>query len=249
MVAKGQPGHGSRPHNDNAVVKVADAAAGLGSAKLPTHVCETLRAFLSGIGETQPPAVARQLREVLDPVLGEQALAELPLGGQMVSGLQALLRNTASVTMLQAGTKINVIPTEATAWVDGRLMPGWTAENFFEEIRPFTGDQVEFEVDQYSPALEAGIDSPLYKTIVEVMGDHDSDAVVVPSISTGGTDAKHICPRRPETQVYGFMPHRQEPGEEEWGLIHGHNERTTVENLIFATRVLYDVVVRFCTKR
>lgn len=247
MTAEGEPGHGSRPHSDNAVVKVADAAAGLGSASLPTHVCETLRAFLNGIGKTQSSQVARKLRDVLDPDLSEEALSELPLSTQMVSGLQALLRNTASVTMLQAGQKINVIPTEATAWVDGRLVPGRTAEMFFEEIRPFTGNQVEFEVDQYSPALEAGIASPIYATIVDVMGDHDPEAVVVPSISTGGTDAKHICPRRPDTQVYGFMPHRQEPGEEEWGLIHGHNERTTVENLVFATRVLHDVVVRFCT--
>jgi len=248
MIANGQPGHGSRPHDDNAVVKLADAAAGLGSAKLPIHACETLRAFLTGIGETQSPEIARRLQDVLDPELSNTALEELPLGDQMNSGLRALLRNTASVTMLEAGQKINVIPTEATAWVDARLVPGWSAERFFEEIRPHTGGQVAFEVDQYSPALEAGIESPLYKTIIDVMREYDPESVVVPSISTGGTDAKHICPRRPDTQVYGFMPHRQAPGEEEWGLIHGHNERTTVDNLLFATQVLFDVVVRFCTR-
>ena len=102
-------------------------------------------------------------------------------------------------------------------------------------------------MDQYSPPLEADVDSPLYRTIVEVMGEHDPEAVVVPSISTGGTDAKHICPRRPGTQVYGFMPYQQAPGEEEMNLIHGHDERTSVENLVFATRVLYDIVRRFCS--
>ena len=68
---------------------------------------------------------------------------------------------------------------------------------------------------------------------------------VVPSLTTGGTDAKHICPRRPGTQVYGFMPYRQQPGLEEMQLIHGHDERTTVENLLFATRVIYDIVVAY----
>ncbi len=246
MVAQGRPGHGSRPHGENAVVRLSGAAAGLGEARLPMHPSETLRAFLEGIAATQDAETAALLRDVLDPKRSEAALEALSLGGEMVSGLRALLRNTASVTMLEAGQKINVIPTEATAWVDGRLAPGQTDARFFEEIRPFTGEDVVFEVDQYSPPLEADIDSPLYGTIVEVMGEHDPEAVVVPSISTGGTDAKHICPRRPETQVYGFMPYRQAPGEEEMNLIHGHDERTSAENLVFATRILYDIVCRFC---
>ena len=247
MVAKGLPGHGSRPHAENAVVRLSGAVAGLGEAELPMHPSRTLRAFLAGIAETQDAQTAALLRDVLHPERSEAALDALPLDGETISGLRALLRNTASVTMLQAGQKINVIPTEATAWVDGRLAPGQTGEQFFEEIRPFTGKDVIFEVDQYSPPLEADVDSPLYQTIVEVMGEHDPEAVVVPSISTGGTDAKHICPRRPGTQVYGFMPHRQAPGEEEMNLIHGHDERASVENLVFATRVLYDVVRRFCS--
>ena len=114
------------------------------------------------------------------------------------------------------------------------------------EIRPCLGEGVEVEVDQYSPPLEAGTDSPLYRTIVEVMATHDPEAAVVPAIMTGGTDAKHICPRRPETQVYGFMPHRHAPDEEEMNLVHGHDERTSVKNLGFATRVMYDIVCRFC---
>ena len=162
-----------------------------------------------------------------------------------MSSLRALLRNTASVTMLEAGQKINVIPTEATAWVDARLAPGRTAESFFEEIRPLTGEDVEFELDQYSPPLEAGIDSPLYQTIVDVMGDVDPEAKVIPSISTGGTDAKHICPRRPNTQVYGFMPHREAEGEEEWRLIHGHDERIDVESLRLTTDFYLDVCEDF----
>ena len=246
MVARGQPGHGSRPHPENALVRLSEAVAALGRAVLPMHPSGTVRAFLDGIAETQDSCTADLLRRVLDPSCSESALGSLPVAPEIVSNLRALLRNTASVTMLQAGQKINVIPTEATAWVDGRLAPGQTDTSFFEEIRPLIGDDVRIEVDQYTPPLEAGIDSPLYRTIVEVMADHDPGARVVPSLSTGGTDAKHICPRRPETQVYGFMPYRGAPGEEEWNLIHGHDERTSVENLWFGTRVLYDIVHRFC---
>ena len=246
MTAGGQPGHGSRPHRENAVVRLSEAVASLGRAELPMHPSRTIREFLERIAETQDARTAERLHRVLEPAHSEAALESLPLASDIVSNLRASLRNTASVTMLEAGQKINVIPAEAAAWVDGRLAPGQTDASFFKEIRPFIGDEVRIEVDQYSPPLEAGVDSPLYRTIVEVMADHDPGARVVPSQSTGGTDAKHICPRRPSTQVYGFMPYRAAPGEEEWQLIHGHDERTSVENLAFATKVLFDIVCRFC---
>jgi len=248
LESKGQPGHGSRPHNDNAVVKLSRAIGALGGAELPMHSSETLRGFLEGIGATQDEETAQLLRNVLDPDLSEEALARLPFGDDMVSTLRALLHNTVSPTILEAGSKINVIPAEAMARIDGRLAPGQTDKSFEAEIRPYIGDEIEIVVDQYSPPLEADTDSPLYHTLVDVMGKYDPEAVVVPALMTGGTDAKHICPRWPEVQVYGFMPHRQARGEEEMNLIHGHDERTSVENLVFATRILYDIVCQFCAK-
>ena len=247
LESKGQPGHGSRPHNDNAVVKLSRAIGALGEAELPLHPSETLKGFLEGIAKTQDDEVAGLLRGVLDAEQSNEALEKLPLNRDLVVSLGALLRNTVSPTILEAGSKINVIPAEATARIDGRLAPGQTDKSFEAEIRPYIGDEIEIVVDQYSPPLEADTHSPLYQTIVDVMGDHDPEAVVVPALMTGGTDAKHICPRWPHVQVYGFMPHRDAPGEEEMNLIHGHDERTSVENLMFATRILYDVVCRFCT--
>lgn len=246
MVARGHPGHGSQPHGDNAVVKLSRAVAALGAAILPLHPSETLKVFLDRIADKQDAETARLLRMVLDPKQSDSALASLPLDAKLVKSLQSLLRNTVSPTMLDAGSKINVIPAEATAWVDGRLAPGQTDESFLAEIRPLIGEDIEVIVDQYSPPLEASADSPLYRTVVEVMAERDPEATVVPGLMTGGTDAKHIVPRRPNTQVYGFMPYLQAPGEEEMSLIHGHDERTSIENLLFGTQVLYDIVSRFC---
>ena len=147
--------------------------------------------------------------------------------------------------MLSAGTKINVIPSEASAAIDGRLAPGQTRESFVAELRRQLGDELEIEVEQYSPPLEADPEGEFYGVIKEVMARHDPGVPVVPSLMTGGTDAKHIWPRRPGTQIYGFMPYRQLPGLEEMKLIHGHDERTSVENLLFATRVIYDIVLAY----
>jgi acetylornithine deacetylase/succinyl-diaminopimelate desuccinylase-like protein len=245
--ARGKPGHGSVPHEENAVVRLAQALANIGAVDLPIHPSPTLRAYLEGIASTQDTETAKSLLSVLDPRQSEEALEKTPFDQDTVACVRSLLRNTVSPTMLEAGSKINVIPGEAVAWVDGRLAPGQNQESFLDELRPHLGPYVEVEVDQYSPPIEATIESPLYETIVDVLLRREPNAKVIPALMTGGTDAKHILPRRPDTLVYGFMPMRQVRGLEEGSLIHGHNERVSVDNLLFATQVLYDVVVRFCT--
>lgn len=249
LVAKGDPGHASIPHDNNAVIKLGRALAAIGNADWPVHISPTLQAFFEAIASTQDAETADLLRQVCDPQKAKNVLAQLPFGAATRAELGALLCNTTSATMLSAGSKINVIPTEATGWIDGRLVPGQTDEMFLSDLKNAVGDDVEIVVDQYTPPLEMEMDSPLYEAILAVMKEHDPEAMVVPSLMTGGTDAKHICPRKPDTQVYGFMPYRQVPGQTEAELIHGHDERTSVENLVFATRILYDLVCRFCEKK
>jgi acetylornithine deacetylase/succinyl-diaminopimelate desuccinylase-like protein len=244
--ACGDPGHGSIPHNRNAVVKLCKSMGRLHEMNLPLHPSATMIRFLDEIASGQEADLATDLRELADPQRSAAAFERLTLPTEFKAELGALLRNTASVTMLEAGSKINVIPATATAWVDGRLAPGETMESFVAELRPYIGNEVEVEIDQYSPPLEASPESQLFQTVVDVMAQHDPQAPVVPSLMAGGTDAKHICPRRPHTQVYGFMPYRQQPGLEEMRLVHGHDERTSVDNLVFATRIIYDIVCRFC---
>ena len=245
LIARGTPGHGSMPHGDSAIVKLSKALAGLEGAVFPAHISASVRHFVEGIASRRPAPEAALWQQVLDPTTSDAALRDLPIGNTLRRELGAVLHNTASATMVQAGSKINVIPGEATAWIDGRLVPGQTAESFAAELRAFVGEEVAIEIDQYTPPLEASSDTPLFQTIVEVMQEHEPNAPVLPYLMPAGTDAKHIVPRRPETQIYGFMPYRQQPGEEEMALIHGHDERISVEELLFATQVLYEIVCRF----
>ncbi|MGB0604697.1 MAG: M20/M25/M40 family metallo-hydrolase [Candidatus Latescibacterota bacterium] len=249
LVARGTPGHGSMPHGDSAIIKLSRAVAGLEGAVLPVHVSQSVRHMVREIARHVPEAESETWLALLDEETSSHALAELRIDEELRRELGAMLRNTASLTMLQAGSKINVIPGEATAWIDGRLAPGQSQESFVEELRAFVGDEVEIEVDQFTPPLEADADSPLYATIAEVMQACDDDASLLPYLLPAGTDAKHIIPRRPETQIYGFMPYRQKPGEEEMKLIHGHDERTSVEELLFATQRLYEIVRRFSSSK
>ncbi len=245
LIARGTPGHGSMPHGDNAIVRLAKAVAGLQDAELPMHISQSVRRMVGEIAQSLPEAEAAVWLGLLDEETSAAALAALPIDEEFRRELGAMLRNTASLTMLGAGSKINVIPGEATAWVDGRLAPGQSQEGFVHELRAFIGDEVEVIVDQYTPPLEADADSPLYAAIAEVMQSSEEGVGLLPYLLPAGTDAKHIVPRRPETQIYGFMPYRQKVGEEEMKLIHGHDERTSVEELLFATQKLYEIVCRF----
>ena len=242
--ARGRPGHGSVPHADNAVLTLAAALAPLKDHALPVHPSATLRTFFEAVSEGRPELRA-DLLALFDGETSEAALARLPLDDAERAGWSALLRNTASVTMLSAGSGINIIPAEATAWIDGRLAPGQTQESFLAELRAVVGNGLELEVDQYSPPLEAEAAGEFWDVIASVMARHEPDAPLVPVLSTGGTDAKHIVPRRPGTQVYGFMPYRRQAGSGELGLLHGHDERTSIDELLFATRVIHEIVCTY----
>lgn len=242
MRVRGEPGHGSVPRQDNAVVRLAAAVARLGSTPLPLHRTRTVEAMFESIGQAVP-GLADATTGLWDETTSSLVLGKLPVPDSFRRMLAAMLRNTATPTVLQAGTKINVIPSLAEALVDGRTLPGFAAQDFLAEVRPIVGDDVELELLDDSPALEADLDSPLYSAIVDVMQQELPGARPSPTLVTGATDAKHVV--HLGTRVYGFGPVRYEAATEGEALVHGHNERISVDNLLFMTRVLYNVVTRF----
>jgi acetylornithine deacetylase/succinyl-diaminopimelate desuccinylase-like protein len=183
------------------------------------------------------------LLNLLDPATHASAIAALPLAEPQKRRLSAALHNTATPTILKAGSRINVIPAEAECQVDCRILPGTTLESLEQELRAVIGNDIEIEFAPFSPALESDPGSPLFEAIRQVIAEHEPGARVIPGLITGGTDAKHVA--RLGIQVHGFVPMRYE-GPSMTGLAHSHNERVSVANLEFGTRVLYDVVTRFC---
>jgi acetylornithine deacetylase/succinyl-diaminopimelate desuccinylase-like protein len=241
--ARGTPGHGSQPHDDNAIVKLSRALIKLHEQKLPVHLAESLRGFIEGIASAQPADVAEKLRAVIaDESRTDEAIAALPLPDSFKQRLSAMVRNTISPTLLSAGSQINVIPSLAEAGLDGRILPGWTPEMFAEEIRAIIGDELEIEWVNPSEPLEATHESPLFDVIKDVLAEHDPGATPIPTLLKGATDAKHVA--HLGIKVYGFAPWPND-GPEEWSRIHGHNERISVHAARWGARVLSDVVLRF----
>ncbi len=243
LTTRGRPGHGSRPHDDNAVLKLAAHLVKLQSTRLPVHLTDTAKAYINGVAAAQPDEVKQQLLAVLDPERADEAIDALSLDENFKLSLRAIIRNTVSPTMLSAGSQINVIPSAAEASLDGRTLPGWTPERFAEELRAIFGDEVELEFLEPSEPLEADPEGPMLDTIRAVLAERAPGAAVIPRLLSGATDAKHIA--KLGTRVYGFAPTLYS-GPSEADRIHGHDERIAVEALSWGVRTLYEVVERFC---
>jgi len=242
LVARGRPGHGSVQIEDNAVIRLGEALAKLGKAELPLRLTATMRGYVNGIAELVDPAERRLWLGLLDPATVRASLQDLPVSDEMRRLLAAQLFNTVVPTMLTAGSRLNVIPSSAEATVDSRVVPGMTREEHLAELRAVLGDEIEIEFIRQAPWLESSLDSPLFASIEKVMAELDPGVPVLPTLCTGGTDAKWVTSLG--TKVYGFFPMRYEAGVMD--LVHGHDERITIDNLTFGTRVLFETVRRFC---
>jgi len=242
--AKGRPGHGSQPHDDNAVVHVARAVDRLATRGLPYHVCPAAASFLVAAGAAVGGQMGETLNKMAAPETGPAALQTLK-GHSLYGYLNAIMHNTVSPTGLAAGYKANVIPGEAEATLDGRSLPGFSTEMVLAEIRDVLGGTFEFELIRDSPPVQTSSDTPLFAKLAAALKRHDPQAVgVVPHMMTGGTDAKYLVNLGVAT--YGFAPIQLPPDLRFMDLLHGHNERAPIAGLGWGVRVLYEVVKEHC---
>ena len=228
--AAARAGHGSMIHEDNAVTRLAEAVTRVGNHEWPLHRTATVERFLDEIGAAYGLDVSGDLAEVV---------ARLGTFGKLVG---ATLQNTANPTMLDAGYKHNVIPSEASAAIDGRVLPGFEAE-FDETIRQLVGEHITVEVEHADLALEAPFDTATVDLMASVLREADAHARPVPYMISGGTDAKAFS--RLGIDCYGFSPLQMPADVDYWRLFHGVDERVPVDGLAFGVRVL-DRFLRQC---
>jgi acetylornithine deacetylase/succinyl-diaminopimelate desuccinylase-like protein len=241
---RGEPGHGSMPREDSAVVKLSAAIARLGARALPMHPPAVIHEFFRQAFAKAPALVRALVPRLLDPRVAPALLRFLP-DKSVSRALAALLSNTASPTVLRAGNKTNVIPGVAECEIDGRILPGQTADDLLRELREVMGPDVELETLRTTPPMETQpIASPLFDNIVRVMADHAPDAQVVPYLLPGFTDGQYFS--RIGARWYGFAPVRLPEDLRFADLFHGNDERIPVDGLRWGTGVLFDLVQRFC---
>jgi acetylornithine deacetylase/succinyl-diaminopimelate desuccinylase-like protein len=244
--ARGKPGHGSVPHADHAVLHLVRAIERVTSHPLPLHPTATASTYVQRLARSVGGTAGMLLAAVLNPLLHDAALKAIP-DRALADALHAIFHNTVSPNQLRAGYKANVIPSEAEAVLDGRMLPGFDAESFLAEVRPRLGEEIEIAIEHTSPPLEVSAETPLFRLIEQQLARADPGAIVVPYMMAGATDAKIFA--RLGTQCYGFAPLQLQPDMPFDGLIHGHDERVSLDAFAFGVKVLYETVCDFCGQR
>ncbi|HEY8430113.1 MAG TPA: M20/M25/M40 family metallo-hydrolase [Sandaracinaceae bacterium] len=248
LTAHGEPGHGSMPRPDNAVVRLARALERLGTTRLPQHVTPVVENFLRTLAAGAPFPRNKIMPLLLSPTLAGTLLDLLKKQNlEQAIGIDAMLRNTASPTMLEAGKKVNVIPATAKARVDGRIVPGQTLRDFLDEVQRVVGPDVRITVLDHHDGTTFSEKTPLYDTIVRVLARRDPGGIPVPYMIPGFTDS--FAYARLGATCYGFSPVRLGPELNFTRMYHGHDERIPVDGFTWGLRTLWEVVSEFVAAR
>ena len=248
ITVRGTWGHGSMPRADNALVRAAAVVTRLAEPGAP-RLTPVMARFFAAVADELGSPTGDLVRRIASPDGAQSEAAIARVCDDMYGrAARALLRDTASPDVLHAGIKYNVIPGVAEIEVDCRTLPGTTPAEMTAQLRKRIGEELwtHCEVDAFkdAPAVEAPLDTELYRAIEATLRAHDPDGVPVPVMAPFATDAKHTI--RLGIPTYGFSPLRLEPGERFLERFHGVDERVGVDALRFGLPVLYDVVRRFC---
>jgi acetylornithine deacetylase/succinyl-diaminopimelate desuccinylase-like protein len=248
--AGGTPGHGSVPGAaDNAILRMNKVVEKLGGHRSKILLLPTVKQY---IGEISRSSKLRDLSALLqNPTKSDQILDKLAQEDKyLAEELRARLRMTVTPTMINGGVKENIIPSECEAVFDCRVLPNQSPTEALSEVKGLLKDagldKLTFETIQANEPSESSLSTSLYQLITDVLKEFESRCRVAPVMLTGGTDSRFF--RKLGSICYGFHPVRPETSYSEMQeTIHGIDERISIENLVFGTSVLYNVVERFMT--
>lgn len=239
VVAHGKPGHASRPNPDSAPNRLVRALDRIIAYRTPLRVLPVVEEFLRDMAPYEPPEQAAYYRNIRKAIEDKKFEEQV----ERDESLNFLLRDTISLTMLGGSEQTNVIPAEAWANLDVRILPGGDPKAVAETLRRVVNDpnvtveplEPEFRVANYS-----GTDNALFAAIKEVSEKYFPGTPVVPHITSGYTENQRYRPLG--IVAYGFCPYTAT--EEEGNTEHGNDERIRVEEVRRGPRILFDVVAR-----
>jgi acetylornithine deacetylase/succinyl-diaminopimelate desuccinylase-like protein len=224
LTAHGRAGHGSVPNDENAIVRLAAAIARIDAHVWPREFIGSVRQLLDGLSQiTGTP---------YDDRSPEPILAHLGGARGFVLGT---LQDTATLTMLEAGYKHNVVPQSASASLDCRFLPGHE-DDLMTTIRELAGEFVSVEVLHRDIALDAPFEGDLVEQMKQALLAEDPGASILPYCLSGGTDNKALSTLG--ITGYGFAPLRLPADLDFAPMFHGIDERVPVGSLEFGARVL-----------
>jgi len=237
VVAHGRPGHGSRPNSDSAPNRLVRALDRILAYRTPLRVLPVVDEFLRDMAPSEPTERAgqyRNIRKALEDKKFQEAV-------EHDESLNFLLRDTISLTMMGGSQQTNVIPPEAWANLDVRILPGGDPKALLEALRRVVNDPnvtIEPLDEEFRVANSSPTDTALFTAIRQVSAKYFPGTPVLPNITSGYTENQRYRPLG--VQSYGFTPYAST--EEEGNTEHGNNERIRVEEVRRGPKILFDVV-------
>ena len=245
VIARGTSGHASQPTKDNPVVHLAAAVAKIGTYSAPVHLTSVVRRYFEGMAALEDDDIGKWIRSMDTSDRGEHAQRVVsdtsPLWNSM-------LHDTVAPTVLTAGTANNVIPNEARANLNVRLLPGDSINAVLNDLNKLVNDPaVKLEV-QPNAGLDAptsSLESEFYNVISRVASREFGGAPSLPFMSTWLTDSAQL--RFHNVQAYGLVPFPL--AQEDLKRMHGNDERIPLVAFDKGVDVLTKIVAEFAVAR
>lgn len=250
LVAKGPSAHGSVPRSSNAIAHLAAAVLAISGWESPVRVNETTREYFTRLAALSPPAEARQLRSLVSTDRGAQAEA-IAYFRDREPAYVAMLRASASPTIIQGGMRYNVVPSEATATIDVRLLPDDDPNQVLAMIRQLVSDptvEVRFAARDGAPRPPGGtgLDTEAFRVIESAIQKH-YQTTVLPTMSTGASDKAQV--RSKGVNCYGIGPAKDVEDAGKGFGAHSDQERILESELLRFGRFYHDVVTEIARAR
>jgi len=238
ITAHGTAGHSSIPIGENPVDRLVRALGRVGAISFPVELNPVTRAFFTGLAPTLTGEMSACATRLEDPKEGSRCATVLSAN----PNFNAMLRTTCTPTILKAGVRENVIPSEARANLNCRILPGKDVEEFARMLRGEISDsKVEVALARQfnPPAPPSPTDSPLYTAIGAVAKRMAPGVPVIPYMSPGGTDSQVL--RKRGIAAYGLLPFPIQ--EEDLRTMHANDEKVALDAFAWGNEMLYRIVV------
>jgi acetylornithine deacetylase/succinyl-diaminopimelate desuccinylase-like protein len=241
VIARGTSGHASQPTKDNPVVHLTAAIAKIGTYSAPVHFTAIVRRYFEGIAPLEDDEIGKWIRSMDTPDRGEHAQRVVSDASPLWN---AMLRDTITPTVLSAGIANNVIPAEARANLNVRLLPGDPINTVLNDLNKLVNDPVvklEVQPNAGLAAPPSSLESDFYNLICRVATREFAGAPSLPFQSTWLTDSAQL--RLHNVQAYGLVPFPL--AQEDLRRMHGDDERIPLAAFDKGVDVLTKIVAEF----
>ena len=239
LTIRGPGGHGSLPMRGGTMANVSKVLQRLDQQRLPAHLTSGTAAMLRGMASGLEEDDGRNLQLLLTESTIDSTLDAMGHSGRIYD---ALLHNTATATVIRGGDKFNVVPSEVTIDIDGRLLPGFHPKDLVKELALLLGDMAEIEILTHDPP---GPDKPnmgLFPSMVEILNEVDPTGIPIPLVMYGATDGRFL--NQLGVQTYGFLPMNFPTNFDFSHLLHAADERIPAASLDFGSEALFRLLTK-----